>query len=343
MLNISNKTPFETSLTLVTGRDGQDLCVVYFSASCELRNGRWSVCDEQMMAPMVDEPWDPDTPSSIKLPSQLAFDKPATDVIVLGDVVSPQNQPTEMMDVGVEVADRSVWLRVFGERVWHRGRVSKPKPFQRVALSWENAFGGSEKVGGQDLSYEHNALGKGWRPDQFKQTEDYQGVLLPNIEWPQHLLQSPFERPRPAGFGVVPVENPARAALAGTHDQDWQQTRAPFAPDDFNPQFFNAAIPELQFSGFLRGDETVRLTGFSTLGPISFQLPAMRPKGLAEALGAQHSLDFRLQTVLLDTTSGTNDSASQNESLNLRMYWQAAVPVCRTIAEVKDLKVYLQS
>ena len=53
-------------------------------------------------------------------------------------------------------------LYVIGNRYWHRGSASDPEPFTRMAVSWENAFGGE--------GYDKNPLGRGYKPIEDERT-----------------------------------------------------------------------------------------------------------------------------------------------------------------------------
>ena len=329
MLHLNNKTPFELSFTAITGADGCDALAIYLSASCQLIEGRWRVCDEQIAAPLGDEPWDPEAPSSIRFPSQVSFDKPATDIIVNGAAVVPEGKTATALQAGVEVANLKAAVNVYGERIWHHGQISAPKPFERIPLILENAFGGSEWVDEEELRYLHNPFGMGWRPETVGEAH-YHGVLLPHIEWPDQLIQRPKDRPQPAGFGAVPVQSPSRVEWAGSWDEQWQQQRAPFVPDDFNPRFFCAAIPALQYPGELPANAPVRLSYLNRQPEAVFELPGMRPTGLVTTRDGEQPLTFTLQTVVIES-----------EALIVRMFWQAFTPIKRTVADIYEMKVLL--
>ena len=328
MLALSNKSPFSVNFCPMSTLEGIDALSIFFSASLELDQGQWQVCDEQLPAPMGDDYYDDEQLSSVRYPSQLSIAKPATDLIINGAAVSAQ-QAAKALEVSVEILDRRLSLHVFGDRVWHRGQISEPEPFERMPIIWENAYGGSEELDGTVHAYDHNPLGKGWKRDA-KHEDQYQGLNLPNLEWPNERIQAIAQRPRPAGFGAVPVASPSRAALAGSYDEPWQKQHAPFLPPDFNPAFFNSAIPELQFAQGLMGGEHIRLRNLNAHNDLAFNLPVLRPAGEVVYGKGAHGLNFNLETVIVET-----------EALIVRMFWQAFAPIPRTLADIKEINTYI--
>ncbi len=329
MLQLNNKTPFHVCFAPIATLEGVDELSIFFSASLQLVQGKWSVCESQVPAPLADEYVGEDAVSTVNYPSLLGVSKPATDLIVNGAAESPGGKPVKALEASIEVLGRKVSLHVFGDRVWNRGVITEPKPFQRLPIIWENAFGGSENIGGEIASFEHNPIGKGWKHDSTAD-DDFQGVFLPNIEWPEQRLSALRQRPRPAGVSALSVALPERARFAGTYDDKWKKTRAPFLPADFNPAFFNAAIPELQFRQGLNGGEAIRIRNLNEQGESVFNLPVLSPMGEVFFAKGTFSLNFKLVTVVIES-----------EQMIVRMFWQALAPIPRTLADVKEIKTLL--
>lgn len=331
MLELINKTPFQIDFSPITNLEGYEELAVFLAASFILKKGQWHVCARQMPTPMGDSYWNPDAPSSIQYPGQLGTGKPATDIIVNGAAVAPETQAVTALEASAEVGALQAKVHVYGDRAWHRGRITAPRPFRRIPLVWENAYGGAQRVNNTSIHYEHNAHGKGWLPDDTAD-EAFEGVLLPNVEWPHALIRQPRDRPMPAGFGALAVDTPTRAQYAGTYDQHWQTTRSPFAPMDFNPTFFCAAIPALRYPGFMSGNEPVRLRNLNAVSDIAFRLPSMAPGGQAVTRTGDHRLTFRLLTLIIES-----------ETLTVRLFWQALAPIARTLADIYQIKVVLNT
>jgi uncharacterized protein YjbI with pentapeptide repeats len=175
--------------------------------------------------------------------------KPRGEVLVSGDCFAPKGQPVQGLNVSLSAGAVHKELQVMGDRHWKTGTITDPKPFVRMPLNWERAFGGS--------SFEKNPLGKGAEKVTL---EDGSKILpLPNIEYAQKLIGSPHDKPEPAGFGPLDLLWPQRQEKCGTYDQQWLEKHWPYFPEDMNFEFFNAA-PEDQFlDGFFQGGENIQL------------------------------------------------------------------------------------
>lgn len=109
---------------------------------------------------------------------------------------------------------------VFGPRAWVKGisgRLvpSEPRPFERVEMSWRNAYGGMAQVAtrliemegrevvvpGHASPYADNPAGKGYHVDAATAL----GAPLPDIEDPDRLVQRWDDRPEPVGFAPYPL------------------------------------------------------------------------------------------------------------------------------------------
>jgi len=99
---------------------------------------------------------------------------------------------------------------------------------------------------------------------------------LPNIESIKNRISTIKDKPTPTGFGPIARHWKPRVDYAGTYDQDWVETKAPFWPDDFDPRFFQAAAPGLATKNYLIGGEQVKIIGFSHKGVFNFKLPELR-------------------------------------------------------------------
>ncbi|MDG3714534.1 DUF2169 domain-containing protein [Pseudomonas aeruginosa] len=165
---------------------------------------------------------------------------------------------------------------------WH---LTEPEPATRVALRWEQAFGGASRIANprhqDDLEAPEfllnevcfsNPLGCGWLEHRHEKLHYQQtGDMLVRLPAPQiEHLGEPIERllrPRhptgpldapamadvaegygytPAGFGIVGRAWAPRLALAGTYDQDWEDHHWPGLPQDFDFTYWNGAPADQQ-------------------------------------------------------------------------------------------------
>lgn len=109
----------------------------------------------------------------------------------------------------------------------------------------------SGRDGAQAHVYAANPIGCGFRVRGSERA--LTGMPLPNLEDPKHLIDSPKDRPPPAGFGYIHPHWEPRWRYAGTYDEHWKKNRAPYLPTDFDPRFNQAAHPDLSADSYLQG------------------------------------------------------------------------------------------
>ncbi|MHC1753720.1 DUF2169 family type VI secretion system accessory protein [Humidesulfovibrio sp.] len=197
--------------------------------------------------------------------------KPHAEVLCAGNAYAPGGQPALAARVRLRCGPVDKTLNVFGDREWERGddgvlRLTQPRPFTRMALSWANAFGGPE--------FADNPLGKGIAP--ATRPDGTQVVPLPNVEGAS-LIGAPTDRPAPASFGPVDLMWPVRAKKNGTYDDAWLKGRWPALPDDMNYEFFCMAPEDQYLPGHFEGGEVIEVEGMhKDLPRISSRLPHFR-------------------------------------------------------------------
>jgi hypothetical protein len=303
---IENRTPFAFEALYLADEELRPLVVPLVKGTFTIAgDGRCRPADQQLPPNLEGECWgeDPET-SSYKYEPEVAFMKPATDVVLIGHAYAPDTHATEMR-VGLRVGPLSKQLLITGDRVWFRSAgimsPTKPRPFETVPLIYERAFGGWDR--GHADSAKHtceprNPVGTGYRRAGGFQED----IRLPNIEDPRAPIEAFGDRPPPAGFGFVSPHWQPRAQLAGTFDEAWQQSRAPLLPKDFERAHLNAASPGLVAEGYLRGDETVAGIGLTRGGRLHFALPGVPPPPVEIALvdGQTTSLALNLDTVIIE-------------------------------------------
>jgi hypothetical protein len=197
--------------------------------------------------------------------------------------------------------------RVTGDRFWVRTlgfvRKTKPRPFEKIPLIYENAFGG------WDQSRENpklqrfdprNPVGTGYRSWLGGFEKD---VRLPNIEHPWRRLRTYHQNPPPIGFGFTSPHWQPRVRFAGTYNQKWQQTRMPALPNDFDFRYFNGASNGLAAAGYLNGNEPVLIQNASAERRLHFNLPGVPPPLCKVELrgGIIQPIQTVLDTVIVNT------------------------------------------
>ena len=291
-------------------RDGRDLFLVVCAARFRLPSPGQG--PTEALEPTAEQP-DPcigdryrGSPGSTSLleEGQTAFSRPATDITCVGVARATGAVAVEALPVGFAVGPCRVQARVLGERVWDRGaggglRLSRPRPFVTMPLTWERAFGGCARDAEGALMAQdpRNPVGRGF----CENPAALLGSLAPNIEDPQAPIALPSDRPEPIGFGPVARSWPARRRFAGTYDDAWCRDRAPLWPKDFDERFFCAAPPALQATPHLRGGEPVALQGFHSAGLVQFRLPTLRLRARFRFDGHDVRLPMVLDGVQFDT------------------------------------------
>jgi hypothetical protein len=306
MFHLTNDTPFATQMCIFPNRQGIDTLFVIVKATYSLMD-KMSVAENQQPILRDDVYWGEPGQSSLKYPADVHPEKPGTDVIVVGETTAPDGQPMLQLQVSISIAGRVCHLAVFGDRQWDKGlmytKPGQPKPFTRMPLVYERAFGGGCEIEGKNkrLAYEEkNPVGKGFIDKQSR--KDPANLALPNIEDVKNLIRTLQDRPVPKGFGAIAPGWQPRASFAGTFDETWRKTRAPYLPEDFDPRFYHAANPDLIFAEYLKGGEPVILVNMSPKGRLSFTLPQDEPKIEVDVTGRFEIVKAHLETVLIEPT-----------------------------------------
>ncbi len=274
MWNLLNRTPYEVDRTWVQDFDGAKRWVVVVKGTFDIGlDGRVTLADEQVWPVLAPEHNGEDGASSLRYESDLIPPKPGTDVVLNGHAYAPGGRPSPRIAAALGIGPRRKILEVTGDRTWQRdlfgeGVPSPPRPFVRMPLVYERAYGGYDQCS----------------PDPAKQR-----LFLPNpvgtghVARGAHRLGQPvanIERPGvahgsagAAGFGAIASHWSPRRELAGTYDARWIATRKPLPPADFDQRFHMCAPLDQQFTPHLRGGEPVELVNVTPAGVLRFALP----------------------------------------------------------------------
>lgn len=219
---------------------GEFFCGLSIVACAALGPGR-KLFAEMLMWPAILDALGPDAVIDEGIP------KRGAEYLLAGHAYPPPDSNATAARVRVEIGDLSKNLNVFGDRYFLRDRISEPEPFDRIALTWENAFGGEGNP--------FNPAGKGARPD------DSGRIPLPNIENPDEMLKLPGQKVRPAGLSALSLLSRTRQKRAGTYDRNWLEKEYPGFPADIDWRFFKVASDDQQSPRPFRGDEEYALAG----------------------------------------------------------------------------------
>jgi len=237
------------------------------------------------------------------------------------------------MDVRLRLGALDKTVRVFGDRYWRWQGVgyvaTEPEPFEAMPLVWERAFGGTDSIGEELSAESRNPVGTGYHASGG--SKPVEGERLPNLEDPRAPLVSWKERPPPACFAPIAAHWEPRRSYAGTYDEKWQQSRAPYLPEDFDSRFFNVAPPDQVFGGYLFGGEPVELTGFTREGVLRFALPALGVRVTYFVGGSSEVRPANLDTVLIEP-----------DESRVVLVWRAALRCDKKLLRVEKVRVDLE-
>jgi hypothetical protein len=326
MLQIQNNTPFATDMNLFPNEQAIDTLYVLVRATFNIGQ-QWTLADEQTPPIVADEYWTEPGESSIKYGSDCHTGKPCSDIIMLGHAYAPNNKETPQLDVGLTVGQVHKTVRVFGNRYWQNGQITAPEPFKTMAMVYEKAYGGEHMIDGKSVAAEQrNPVGRGFAG--LRKSAEMNGVPLPNLEDPHHLISHVSQQPTPACFATSAPHWQPRSEYAGTYDDVWQTQRAPYLPEDFDKRFFNMAHPDLVYPGYLTGGEQVEISGMHPHGTLAFDLPHVKLHTVVDIAGESMQPQFKLETLILEP----------NE-LKLSMVWRTAVQCDKKMLKISSIKV----
>lgn len=329
MLQLNNKTPFSASMVLFPNQDGIDTLYVMVKASFNI-GSQWTLLDNQEPPVEADTYWGDPENSSLKLASDYHIGKPSTDIVMTGLACAPDRQMVKNLDVSLSVGQVSKTVRVYGDRQWSNGIKSEPAPFETMPMVYEKAFGGMHLIDGKVDSVEgRNPLGCGFAGK--RRAAEMNGVPLPNLEDPQHLINTHSDKPAPACFGFSASAWLPRVKYAGTYDDLWQTQRAPYLPEDFDSRFFNMAHPDLVYPGYMQGGESVLISGMHPNGELKFNLPRLDLISQFKQGDRVDSAAFNLETLILEPNL-----------LQLSMVWRAAYPCDKKALKIEEIIVSLK-
>lgn len=342
-----NLTPFEGGMFLVPDLEGAMNLVLVAKATFRVHPGRapraahesqgLALADEQEPICTAAIPWGEPGTSSLRRENEVVIEKPLADVVLLGHAY-PERARDTSVDVTLGVGPLRKTVRAFGARHYRRGigapSISSPAPIDRVPLSFERAFGGWD-VRDEDPAkhaYEpRNPVGKGFLridpADGPASLGEVDGVALPNLEDPAHLIRDVHDRPLPCAFGFVSPDWTPRRELAGSFDEAWRASRFPLAPADFQKQHHNAAPIDQQLREIPQG-APVELQHVSPSGPIAFDLPRIALEAVAMIDRERRAASMTMDTLIIDA-----------DAMRVHAVMRAAFRVHKQVHDIEWAKV----
>jgi hypothetical protein len=321
-----------TAFTLGMEPSGREHVVVVVKATYafpEQDGGHAEFASEQDDLVTADTFWGEPGFSAPRHEVDFARFKAQCDVLLNATAHAPGGRPVERVQTGIRIGSWQKRLDVVGNRVWLDGitapNVSSIEPFVRMPITYDRAFGGTDRLGEEDGildAYRPNPVGLGFHDPRNQ--DRLAGQPLPNTEAPGEPVTSPWGDHAPMSYGPVGRGWSQRLRWAGTYDERWQQEVFPFLPADFDDRYYQAA-PEDQWIAYPRGGEEVVLVGLTPEGRTRFRLPPRlaMPVTFAHRTKGDIATEARPDTLLIEP-----------DRRRLCMTWRVSQPLDDEIFEI---------
>jgi hypothetical protein len=334
-MDFVNQTQFLAGWTLGFEPDGRELMVVAVKGTFLIPDGAEDPSLSQVQVPLTEADEFTGEPglSATRYESDYAHKKRFCDVLLNGCAYAPGGTPVEEVTVTMQVASMTKSFRVVGNRVWNSGLLSAepswPQPFTSLPITYDRAYGGAEIDETQPAkceTYRKNPVGAGYYP--LSKGGALNGKPLPNTEELGTRITTPKGSYAPMSFGPVGRNFEHRALFAGTYDDHWLKSRAPFFPRDFDYRYFQAAPPDQQLP-YLTGGQSVVLRNLSADGYKAFRIPAIAMPVLFIAGRGRATLsDAAIDTLLIEP-----------DLQRFTLTWRSFLPLRKDCFELRQVVV----
>jgi hypothetical protein len=203
-------------------------------------------------------------------------------------------------------------------------------PFVRMPLVWERAYGGADRTDNGSSADMRNPVGTGYRASGS--VKPIAGTPLPNVEDPRMLITGPSDAPAPAGFAAIAPSWEPRKSYAGTYDESWQRSRAPYVPVDFDSRYFHCAPVDQVFTTPLSGGEPIEVHGAVPEGVLRFALPRVAVR-----------IRFRREQGEEDRRASLETVQIEPDAKRLVMVWRAALRADKAVLKIREVAASLTS
>jgi hypothetical protein len=302
---VHNNTPLAVDRGFVRDRQGGEVWIAIIRGTFDVRqDGELHVAADQV-PPIRAAEWSGEPGlSSLLYDTDFVLASRGTDVLVHGHACAPGGRPVPSVEVGLRVGPLSKRLRVNGVRAWMTSYVSSavvpgpPRPFTKLPITYENAFGGTDTSGPKNAPQccAHNPVGTGFT----HQPKRLIGLAAPHVERLDAAIKAgPHEQPS-AGLGPVAPAWLPRASWAGTYDAAWAAERAPLLPVDFDERFYRSAPPDQQLPSHLPAKQLIELYNLTPEGYWRVRIPTLAFHMRTIFTDGEARTDAVLHTVLLE-------------------------------------------
>jgi hypothetical protein len=323
MLRIQNRTPYKVERAWGRDKDGVHEWIVAVKATFDIKpDGAVTLADEQLDPLLLPEYNGEPGASSLRYDADIVGPKPTTDVVLNATAYAPNGRPSSNFTVEARVGSIHKVLRVVGSRTWSNGlleEVSEPEPISQIPIVYERAYGGYDHDDPDPRNHRmdtRNPVGCG----VVAKSSHRRGRALPNFEYPG----GGIEKTGPAGFGAIDSFWSPRREFSGTYDRNWQESRLPLLPLDWDPRARLCSPQDQQPDTYLHGGEFVELTNLTPDGRLRFTLPKPYFTFSTRISGRTEEHRGRVSTVIIEP-----------DFPRVIMVWQSSL-VCRTDTDYLD-------
>jgi hypothetical protein len=301
-----NETPYVAQWTMAFDKDGRELLVVVVKGTFDIpeSGGACRLSAAQVELTKADLFTGEPGLSAPLYETDFASMKARCDVLFNGLAHAPQRGRRDRVPVAVKVGSMVKQFVVTGPRQWHSGvlgaRAGDPEPFDTTPFSYDTAFGGMDAAAAPDdpapRCILENPVGRGYATS----ARALDGMAMPNTEEVGQSIDSPGTRYRPMALGPIGRNWSPRAGFAGTYDKAWQDHRAPYWPDDFDPRYFQSAPADQQIA-YPEDGVDIKLLNLTHDGRCDFMLPVTALPILMQARGGHdEQVSAVVDTILIE-------------------------------------------
>jgi hypothetical protein len=217
-MQVTNDTPLPVAVVPSSEDADEITSLVLVAATFRIGEDGLSLAEEQRPLRLT---------ATDEYPHDAHFLKGCASVCATGFVYAPE-EGARRATAKLVVGDVEQSVVAFGPRVWREGLIpgtlapTEPLPFEAVAMTWDNAYGGStfaatsviEVDGEETIVPEHddafplNIDGTGF----YRTREQALLAPLPQLEHPEQLVGAWDDRPEPVCFAPYPLYGGMRAA-----------------------------------------------------------------------------------------------------------------------------------
>ncbi|MBU1424473.1 MAG: DUF2169 domain-containing protein [Gammaproteobacteria bacterium] len=269
MHDLNNESPWQATLAPGYSHRREQLAMVIIKAgyAIDVETGALTPLKKKPAIEAADQHEGDPLKSALKAAGESSPPKVGGEFYILGATLALPNVDTTAAEASVTLTygngrqfDKTI--RAIGKRQWQGTwmlpSAGKPEPLTAISLGYENAYGGSDEEAGpkeKQPTYLANYAGKGYLADAKRCS----GAELPQLEIAP-FINSPSDRPQPAGFGPVPVFWQPRRAEQGTPDLEAaKRGGCPYGPDA-QATMHNSAPLDQRFPNPWQGGEILTLT-----------------------------------------------------------------------------------